>query len=156
VPETEDFPPEPDRDAYELALLEGAYERGLPVLGICRGLQLINVCAGGTLHQDVPPHAAFDQPPETELHEVNFEAGTVVGELYGGPQWVNSLHHQVVDRLGRELLVSGRSGDGAIEALEHMGLPVIAVQWHPEMMRGRAHDPSFGWLVDTAIEFARY
>jgi putative glutamine amidotransferase len=44
----------PERDAFEVALLEAALARGIPVFGICRGLQVLNVVLGGTLYQDLP------------------------------------------------------------------------------------------------------
>lgn len=138
------------RDASELAFLDGALDRDLPVLGICRGLQVINVHAGGTLHQDIPPHGRFTEPPSMIAHDVVFEAGTTVADLYGERQEVNSLHHQTVDRLGDGLIVSGRAPDGTIEAIEAAGKPVLAVQWHPEMLPTRATDPAFAWLVDAA------
>src|SRR5882757_5728185 len=49
-------PTEPSLDVFELALLTGALERGLPILAICRGAQALNVACGGTLHQHVPGH----------------------------------------------------------------------------------------------------
>ena len=104
-PETDVYPPEPERDALELGLYRGAVDRRLPLLGICRGQQVVNVCAGGTLHQDVPPHSAFDKPAETEFHEVRFEPGSMLGEMYGPSARVNSLHHQAVDVVGAGLRV---------------------------------------------------
>ncbi len=148
-PETNDFPPEPDRDQFELSLLEGAIAAELPVLGICRGLQLINVAAGGTLHQHVPAHAGFDHPPTHTPHTVSLEANSTLADLYGPSRAVNSLHHQTVDQLGRNLRVTA-TADGTVEGIEHDTLPIVAVQWHPEMMTTRSRDPIFGWLVQSA------
>jgi putative glutamine amidotransferase len=148
--ETDLFPPEPIRDAFELALLEAAVATSTPVLGICRGLQIINVHAGGTLHQDVPPHARFDIGPSTEVHEVSFEPSSELGRLYGPARTVNSLHHQTVDEVGDGYRATAHSDDGTIEGLEHGELPIISVQWHPEMMTTRDDDPAFAWIVEQA------
>ncbi|MBC8196054.1 MAG: gamma-glutamyl-gamma-aminobutyrate hydrolase family protein [Acidimicrobiia bacterium] len=150
--ETDDFPPEPTRDEQELALVNRAYELTVPILGICRGLQIINVYAGGTLHQDVAPHAGFDQPTTTEWHTVTFESGSVLGGIYGAERPVNSLHHQTINRVGDGLRVSARSPEGSIEGIEHTDLPIVAVQWHPEMLPTRPSDPLFTWLVEAATE----
>ena len=148
-PETDEYPPEPARDRFELDLLTGAIERELPVLGICRGLQMINVHAGGTLHQHVPEHAQFEVDPQLHTHQIATEPGSTVAGLYGESHDVNSLHHQTVDRLGENLRVTA-SHDGSVEALEHESLPVVAVQWHPEMLATRDTDPIFRWLVEQA------
>ena len=144
-----DDPAEQERDAFELALFSAAAERKLPVLGICRGLQLVNVASGGTLHQHVPVHAGFTQPPATLLHNVEFAPDSVLGSLYEPGHQVNSLHHQTVDRVGQDLRVTA-SHDGSVEGIEHQSLPIVAVQWHPEMLPTRANDPVFGWLVKAA------
>lgn len=140
---------EHERDAFELALFTGAAEHELPILGICRGLQLVNIASGGTLHQHVPAHAGFAEPPATLLHDVDFEPNSVLASLYEPGHQVNSLHHQTVDKLGQGLHVTA-SHDGSVEGLEHESLPIVAVQWHPEMLPTRANDPVFGWLVAAA------
>jgi len=145
----DDDPAEHERDTFELDLFAAATERQLPILGICRGLQLVNVASGGTLHQHVPAHAGFSEPPATLLHDVEFAAGSVLGSLYEPGHQVNSLHHQTVDKLGRGLRMTA-SHDGSVEGLEHDSLPIVAVQWHPEMLPTRANDPVFTWLVDAA------
>lgn len=130
------------RDAYELSLLKLAIGRGIPVLGICRGLQTINVAFGGTLVQDMPSqmgaeYAIHDQkiPIWQPAHAVDFAAGSAVGRLFGADRLLtNSHHHQCVDRPGRGLIVSGRSEDGVVEALETADGKVMAVQFHPERM----------------------
>ncbi len=148
--ETDIYPPESERDDFELGLLEGAAQRGIPVLGICRGHQMINVHAGGTLRQHVPSHAVFDQPPETRSHEITFEQGSILGGLYGASTRANSLHHQTIDVLGLGLRATARADDGVVEGLEHTDLAMVSVQWHPEMMLTRDSDPIFDWLVDAA------
>ncbi|MDQ3739172.1 MAG: gamma-glutamyl-gamma-aminobutyrate hydrolase family protein [Actinomycetota bacterium] len=150
--ETDRFPPEPSRDRFELAVLDQAEERQLPVLGICRGMQLLNVRDGGTLHQDVPAHARFDAAAGSVAHELAVQPGTMLSGLFGDRLHVNSLHHQTVDRLAAGWVVSATTSDGTIEAIEAPGRSVIGIQWHPELMPGRGNDPLFGWLVEEARE----
>ncbi len=141
---------EPERDELELRLLGIALDREIPVLGICRGMQLVNVHLGGTLHQHVPEHARVDLPTETVVHQVTLAPESVLRELYGEHRDVNSLHHQTVDDVGDGLRVTATAADGTVEGVE-LGDTLVAVQWHPEMMRSRATDPIFGWLVRRAL-----
>lgn len=145
------FEPEALRDDLELGLMTLAVEHRLPVLGICRGLQITNVHGGGTLHQDVPPHARFEAPPAAAVHSVEFAEGSVLAGIYGGSREVNSLHHQTVDAVAPDYVVTARAPDGGVEGLEHRSLPIVSVQWHPEMMEGRSTDPVFAWLVEAAV-----
>jgi putative glutamine amidotransferase len=154
APETDQFPPEPIRDAFELTLLDAAVQRELPVLGICRGLQLINVAAGGTLHQDVPPHSCFDDPPHQLAHAISVQEGSTLHGLYGDRIEVNSLHHQAVDELGARLRITATADDGTVEGLESTDGRIVAVQWHPEMLATRSTDPVFGWIVEVATRNA--
>ena len=147
---TDLFPYEPMRDEFEFGLLDAVGETSLPVLGICRGYQVINVHAGGSLNQHVPEHAAFDQTITTRSHEVFFENGSELSRLYGSKSEVNSFHHQTVNRLGEGLEATAYAKDGAIEGLEHTDLPILSVQWHPEMLPTRPTDPIFSWLVRNA------
>ena len=131
-------PARPDRDAWELALLRGARERGMPVFGICRGLQLINVAFGGTLHQHLPDALGTERyrlsPGVFATNTVDVHAGTRLAELVGaGPLNVHSYHHQGIDRLGHDLTVAARTEDELPYAIETTNGPyLVAVQWHPE------------------------
>jgi putative glutamine amidotransferase len=134
------------RDAIELALLERALERDIPVLGVCRGLQLINVRFGGSLEQHhlghspkYPPAGApvADDPAGAEAvrHVVTAEPGSKLAAACGDePFIVNSSHHQVVtsDRLASGLVATAHVGEliEGLEAPAHRW--VVAVQWHPE------------------------
>ena len=150
TPQANLYTPEDDRDEFELGLLDGAVARKLPVLGICRGIQMVNVHAGGTLHQHVPEHAGFEAPPTTEWHKIEIEADSLLNEFYGETRAVNSLHHQTLDDVASCFRVTARSDDGTVEGIEHFDLPIVAVQWHPEMLPERSTDPLFTWLVNAA------
>ena len=145
---------QPVRDGFELSVLEEAWKRRLPVLGVCRGLQLINVGRQGTLVQDLGREGDAVHENVTGVdkeHRVRVEAGTLLGEVVGVTagagalgaddarrRLVNSAHHQAVGRLGTDLRVNCRAEDGTIEGLEWSdpaGKPfLLAVQWHPERM----------------------
>jgi gamma-glutamyl-gamma-aminobutyrate hydrolase PuuD len=144
---------DPLRDASEPALLRGALDRRLPVLGICRGLQLLNVARGGTLHQHLPEVVGTDvhavAPGTWSTHGVRARPDTHVARLHGRLDLeVVTYHHQGVDRLGRGLTATAHAADGTIEAVEDDAFPfLVAVQWHPEMQ-----DDSSLWqgLVEAA------
>jgi putative glutamine amidotransferase len=137
---------DPARDALELALLERALERDIPVLGVCRGLQLINVRFGGSLEQHHLGHSpkyapagapVVDDPAGAEAvrHVVTAEPGSKLAAACGDePFIVNSSHHQVVtsDRLASDLVATAHVGEliEGLEAPAHRW--VVAVQWHPE------------------------
>ena len=144
---------EPDRDAWELALLAAAEARGLPVLCVCRGAQLLNVARGGTLRQHVDEdegdgHPRFASDGREVAHDVELVEGSLAASLFGPRTDVNSLHHQVIDRVGEGLVATGRSPDGTVEVVEAEGRDVLGVQWHPELLA--RPDPSFTWLVAAA------
>lgn len=146
---------EPDRDVWEMALLGAARERGVPVLAICRGLQLVNVVFGGTLRQHVEleegvGHPQWETDGHEQTHRVHVVDGTMAGAIYDGELGVNSLHHQVVDEVGEGLIVSAKAPDGVVEGLESPDGKILAVQWHPELLK--KPDPAFVWLVRAAAE----
>jgi putative glutamine amidotransferase len=151
---------EPDRDAFELAVIAEAMRTDLPLLGICRGAQLIQVHLGGQLHQHVDldhgdGHPRFEEPRHGRCHSVRFTPDSLAHRLYGDEVRVNSLHHQTIAAPAHGLVVSGVSPDGTIEAIEQPNRPVFAVQWHPESLIDSV-DPSLLWLVDTAAQFLQH
>jgi putative glutamine amidotransferase len=129
------------RTAAELALLQGALARDMPVLGICGGQQLLAVALGGTLIQHIPdtlPDAlAHEQPnPRHEPgHDVRVTARTRLARIVGAETMrVNSSHHQAVLSAGRGI-VNATAPDGVIEGIEDPGRKFcIGVQWHPEFL----------------------
>lgn len=146
---------EPDRDAWELALLAAAREKGIPVLAICRGFQLVNVVFGGTLRQHVElgdgaGHPQWDVDGHEATHGVSVVEGTLTSSLYAGEIGVNSLHHQVVDEVGEGLVVTAKASDGVVEGFETPDGSIVAVQWHPELLD--KPDPTFQWVVRAAKE----
>ncbi|MGV9626905.1 gamma-glutamyl-gamma-aminobutyrate hydrolase family protein [Streptomyces sp. NPDC003487] len=155
-PRTDPLVHDAARDAYEIALVRAALERGIPVLGVCRGLQVLNVALGGTLIAHLPPgsvsHLSTEAAPTdgTADHLVTFEKGSLAAGLFGEHTMTNSWHRQAVDRCGTGLVVTGRTSDGVVESVELPGAPVLGVQWHPEWMKSA--DPTMTWIVQAAAE----
>ncbi|HEY4419696.1 MAG TPA: gamma-glutamyl-gamma-aminobutyrate hydrolase family protein [Pseudonocardia sp.] len=126
-----------ERDAAEIAMLQRALERGIPVLGVCRGLQMLNVALGGTLVQHLPDavgHNGHNPTPGVfGTTTVELVPGGRVATAVGTAVAVQCHHHQALDRLADGLVVTGRAGDGTVEAVELDGRPfAVGVQWHPE------------------------
>ena len=129
--------PRTDRDRWERALLEGALDRDLPVLAVCRGLQVLNVALGGTLHQHLPEVCGHERhrpvPGTYGTTAVRTVWGSKLAEIIGEVAEVPCHHHQAIDSLGAGLWATATAGDGTIEAVErHGGGWVLGVQWHPE------------------------
>jgi len=155
-------PTSPDRDTFDLTLARMALERDMPILGICRGNQIINVAAGGTLYQDTTAqikdalfHPVIGITPKWHpTHEVVFEPGSKIAKIYGTERlWTNGYHHQAVKDAGQGIKITGRTLDGAVEAVEsEKHTFVVGVQWHPEMMLERHPEvlPLFKALVEAA------
>jgi putative glutamine amidotransferase len=146
---------DPRRDEWELALVRGALERDVPVLGICRGAQVLNVARGGTLVQHLPdasdqPHRAADRSGEV-VHVVDIAPASTLGAITRvSALGANTLHHQAVALLGVGLRPVAWADDGTIEGIELTdGRPVVGVQWHPELLTGFAtHRALFRWIVE--------
>jgi putative glutamine amidotransferase len=129
---------DPERDKLELHLLARALPEGIPILGICRGSQMINVARGGTLHTDI--YEVYQKAPRMRTvlpkKTVYIEDGSRLHAVTGcNPCRVNALHHQSVDKVGRDLAVVARDEIGIVQAIEGPGPGfLIGVQWHPELL----------------------
>jgi putative glutamine amidotransferase len=137
-PHPETGPVQEERDAYELTLVRAAIGRRMPVLGICRGMQILNVVYGGGIEQHLPDavgHEDHRHTPGTFAdHEVDLETGSLAARAAGAERTpVKSHHHQGIREVGDGLVVTGRSADDTVEALEDPSCPfVLGVLWHPE------------------------
>ena len=131
-----------NRDLTELALFKTAYERKMPILGICRGLQLINVALGGSLYQDIYSQVPGVHGHTCEInlkeayHSISITRGTIAHEIFQTEKLgVNSLHHQAIRDLADNLKVSATASDGIIEVIESTRDNfVLGLQFHPETM----------------------
>lgn len=149
-----------DRDANELELFEQAYDKEIPIFGICRGVQLINVALGGTLYQDiyrevenVIGHTCRYNVQEG-YHTIEIDKGSILYEIYEKDKLlVNSLHHQGLKKLGKNLKTTSRTIDGMIESIETTEDRVLfGVQFHPELMAIKYKEflKLFEYLVEEA------
>lgn len=128
----------PGRDETELAILDSALARRIPILAICRGMQLLNVARGGTLYTEINK-AATHQLDDARRHHVQIEGGSMLRKLLKiGFGEATSSHHQAIAQVGKGLRVCGAHADGTIEAIEWTDPMrkawMLGVQWHPERM----------------------
>lgn len=129
------------RDSFELALFEEAYNRDMPILGVCRGAQLINVALGGNLYQDIfseIPNCHGHMPSEMQVYDLFHlidikEESKLFDILKKAELEVNSFHHQAIKNIGKDLKVTATAKDGVIEGIESLSRKfLVGVQWHPE------------------------
>lgn len=148
-----------ERDLPELLTVRLAYNRQLPVLGICRGVQVLAAALGGKVAQDIAATATVKHSQDADrsepTHTVTLAEGSVLRRIYGAERMaVNSFHHQAVAEAGPRLCVTARATDGTVEAVESSELKsIVGVQWHPECMAEGA--PLFGWLVSEADSYRK-
>jgi len=146
------------RDDYELRIIDFAFKNQIPVLGICRGCQILNVYFGGTLYQDIPTqvnggviHSDNDKF-DLNYHKIAFTGENLLQRIYINKpaQYVNSIHHQAVKDLGKDLEALCISpDDGIIEAYRYKGINkgfYLGIQWHPEFNHNLDVD-----LLDASI-----
>jgi len=145
------------RTAFELAIVQGALDRDMPILGICGGEQLLAVALGGSLIQHIPDEVenclAHEQPnPRTEPgHNVVLAPGSRLAAIAGKDSIpVNSAHHQAVKRVPEPILVNAATEDGVIEGIEDPRRRFcIGVQWHPEYAISPADTALFNAFIEA-------
>jgi len=149
---------DPERDAFEVALLSAADSAGTPTLAICRGAQVMNVAFGGTLHQHLPDiPSLIAHRGETygvgTMHEVGVTPLSRLGAAVAASKVrCPSHHHQGIDRLGDGLEPVAHSEDGLVEAIERTQGWMVGVQWHPEEVA--AEDEANQSLFDALAQLA--
>ncbi len=164
----------PRRDLCELLLIRLAYDRQLPILGICRGIQMLVAALDGSIWQDLgyaSGHPGESGAPTSLLkhsqtldravasHTVRTAEGSLLRQIMGGAEtlFVNSFHHQAVREAGPHLRVSATAPDGVVEAVESSEhKSILGVQWHPEcfcLAGDESMMPLFRWLKDEAANY---
>ena len=147
-----------ERDLPELLITRLAYNRQIPMMGICRGIQTLAMALGGTVRQDIGDTEGLikhsqDAHRKVPTHSVSVCNDSVLHHIYGSRTlYVNSFHHQAVGEPGDKFRVVARSCDGVVEAMESTEMKsIIGVQWHPECIDDGL--PLFKWLVAEAADY---
>jgi len=157
---------QPDIDRYEIELLQLAFKKKMPILGICRGEQVINVAKGGTLFQDIHEQSESETLLHQQtyrgsigIHRITVEEGSLLSEILGSTEArTNSMHHQAVKDCGEGLVVTARTSDGIVEAIESTDRTIIGVQWHPELLIHTQEEMNglFNYFIhEMAMEYRR-
>jgi len=166
----------------ELLITQLAYNRQIPILGICRGMQTMAMALGGKVAQDIAEHFTHDvrralaegefkhflplfadkliqhsqdAPRNLATQTVFFDPDSIPAQiLHATSLHVNSFHHQAVCSAGSKFRFVAATVDGIPEAMESIEhKPLLGVQWHPEWMEEQGL-PLFQWIVQQAETFA--
>ena len=146
-----------ERDLPELLITRLAYNRQIPMLGICRGIQTLAIALGGEVAQDISDAATVKHSQNADrseaTHSVTIEPDSILAQLYNHERIaVNSFHHQAVKAAGEKFRVVATATDGIIEAIESSEFKsILGVQWHPECLETGL--PLFQWLVAEASAY---
>ena len=165
-----------ERDLPELLITRLAYNRQIPILGICRGIQTLAMALDGKVAQDIsllPPSAkesgnpvkhSQDADRSEPTHSVTIQTDSILYDVYQTTKecstfnvqrstlYVNSFHHQAISDPGQRFRVTATSADGVIEAIESREFKsIMGVQWHPECLEDGL--PLFQWLVRQAAHY---
>jgi len=146
---------DPQRDALEQRHIAYAFEKKIPMLGICRGTQLINVSLGGSLHIDIRARRKNTSNRGTVLPRKTaaLRANSRLAQITRASRLrINSLHYQAIKELGEGVRIVARDLDGFVQGIEPIDQSHwLGVQWHPEYLFYRAtHLRLFKWLVQQA------
>ena len=146
-----------ERDLPELLITRLAYNRQIPMLGICRGIQTLAIALGGEVAQDISDKATVKHSQNADrsepTHTVTLESDSILAQIYTDERIaVNSFHHQAVKAPGSKFRVVATATDGIIEAIESTEFKsILGVQWHPECLETGL--PLFQWLVGEASAY---
>ena len=144
------------RDLPELLITRLAYDRNIPILGICRGIQTLAMALGGKVIQDIESRTlkhSQDADRNLPTHTVETTEGSILRDIYGATVYVNSFHHQAVGDPGPLFRVTATAPDGIVEAIESTAhRAVVGVQWHPECLEEEGLK-IFQWLTSQARNF---
>ncbi|MCR1960116.1 hypothetical protein CWE04_12310 [Thomasclavelia cocleata] len=117
-------------EALEFSLIKMFTQQNKPILGICRGIQTINVAFGGTLIQDLESDFHMQKEITSYQHLVKTTNNSLLKKYLGEEFMTNSFHHQAINHLAKDFMISAKSEDNIIEGIEKDN--IIGVQWHPE------------------------
>ena len=149
-----------NRTEFEWQITQKAIAKKIPILGICGGMQLLNVILGGDLIQHIPDEVenfiAHEQKPipyDQAAHDIEIETDTLLFNLAEQKEIIgtNTSHHQAVKNIAPGFVISAKTKDGVIEAIEKKDYPfMIGVQWHPEYQVSQLDENLFKALIESA------
>jgi putative glutamine amidotransferase len=123
-----------DIELMHIEYIKQAYEKNMPILGICMGMQLLNVALGGELGK-ITTKVNHKQPTPLYMsfHKVNIKKPSKLYSMFGSQIDVNSNHIHNITKLAKDVVVTALSEDNVIEAIEVLDKKyIVGVEWHPE------------------------
>ena len=154
-------------DNFIIEVIKQAFERKIPIFGICRGIQILNVAFGGNLYQDLKyagTSSDLHRQDDSQLykHTINVIKDTMLSKMFPNNDTllVNSYHHQAIKDLAPNFIIDAKSNDGIIEAIHFNSNDqwIFGVQFHPEIIMSYNNDfmPIFSEFISQARKSQLY
>lgn len=161
VPGQESYAPQSDRFAIERALVDTFLAEDRPYFGICNGMQMLGCLSGCRMSGDAKSYTdgSIAHDDRSTRHGLKVTPGTKLHAITGRDHLqVNSFHREALVEISDQVIVSGYSDDGLIEAIERPDRRfAMGVQWHPERLIDDTADADalFKAFVAAALESAK-
>ncbi len=156
---------EPERDGFELNLIEKVISKRMPLLAICRGSQLVNVYFRGNLIFDIEEIRGFSYREKIDGDYQNIDVtifpNTLLHNIFVSNEIVVPVsNNQAVERVGEGLMINSKSKKGIIMGTEYSDKSdknfYIGVQWHPERFKDYDAVPSVQLINRFKEELEKY
>ena len=143
------------RESFDRALFLEGMKQDKKILAICAGVQHVNIIYGGNLLEDIPTlvknhidHGVFNGAASTHPITITNQNSTLAKIINKKTINIKSSHHQCINILGKNIVVTAKAEDGITEAIEIKDRDnFIGVQWHPEIMfNNKEMTRLFSWL----------
>lgn len=141
------------RSILELGLIHQSFNKGVPLMAVCRGFQMSNIYFGAQLIQHIDGHKGVQKIGLSTAEKRGLYAEALKNNIA-----VACFHHQAVSETSpaTEHIETAVNYQGLIKASEmdkSGATPMILIQFHPEFYKTETAESMNREIVDRTVNF---